>query len=101
MPDVIEQSLSQTRQAYAKFYIPKIELGASYFKAKAEGLLHHIDPGKTWAKKILPELMRVEGHNAHFRGQPDNLVDAIVFPELSIPQEVLGDLAAWSKANNV
>jgi hypothetical protein len=56
MPEVTEKVLSQTRQAYANIYIPKIEIGASYFKANSEGLLYHSDPEKSWTKKILPEL---------------------------------------------
>jgi HAD superfamily phosphoserine phosphatase-like hydrolase len=101
MPKVTEEVLQETRKAFANIYIPKIEIGASYFKAKREGLLHHSDPGKSWTKKILPELTRAENHNVHFHDQSTKIIDAVVFPELSVPREYLKELADWSGRQNV
>jgi HAD superfamily phosphoserine phosphatase-like hydrolase len=101
MPEISEEFLGETRKAYANIYIPKIEIGASYFKAKREGLLYHSDPARTWTKKIIPELARTENHNIHFRAQPSKIIDAVIFPELSVPREYLDELAVWSRRQNV
>jgi HAD superfamily phosphoserine phosphatase-like hydrolase len=101
MAEVKAVSVGETRQATAKIYVPKIELGTAFFSAKREGLYYHSDPRKTWQRKILPELNRVQRHNEHFKTNDDKQIDAIVFPELSVPQACIEDLAAWSRDNEI
>jgi phosphoserine phosphatase len=101
MIDIIDESIGQTRQAYATIYIPRIEIGQSYVATKKTGLLHHRDLEKTWRTKIAPELERVERHNAQFSEDLSKIIDAIVFPELSIPANLVLRLRGWSKSNRV
>jgi phosphoserine phosphatase len=100
MIDIIEARIGQTRQAYATIYIPKIQIGLRDV-TKEKSLLYHRDSEKTWKNKIAPELDRVEKHNAHFRDAPSKMIDAIVFPELSVPANLVPRLREWSESNRV
>jgi len=101
MVEVKTVTVGETRQATANIYVPRIELGTGFFAAKREGLLYHSDPKKTWQRKILPELTRVQRHNAFYSKNEEKQIDAVVFPELSIPGSELGPLADWSRENRI